>query len=61
MQRYLGALLVLFGCSLLALDGTRWDTVVATFPGPGHGLHASEVIGFGLALAGVAALWTSRG
>ena len=55
MRRYLGASLVLLGCSLLALDGTRWDEVVATFPGRKHGPHASEVIGFGLAVLGVAA------
>lgn len=60
-MRVFGASLVIFGCSLLALDGTRWDAVVATFPGRGHGLHASEIIGFGLAMVGVAALWTSRG
>jgi hypothetical protein len=60
MRPYLGALLVLLGCSLLALDGTRWDVVLASFPGSGHGLHASEVIGFGVAAVGVAVLWTGR-
>ena len=60
MRRYFGASLVLFGCVLLGLDGTRYDTVIAAFPNSGHGVHASEVIGFGLAFLGVAALWTSR-
>ncbi|HEY7003676.1 MAG TPA: hypothetical protein VH281_05290 [Gaiellaceae bacterium] len=60
MRRYLGASLVLFGCLLIALEGTRWDTVVATFPGRQHGLHASDIIGFCLALVGIAVLWPSR-
>jgi hypothetical protein len=45
---------------LIALEGTRWDTVVATFPGRQHGLHASDIIGFCLALVGIAVLWPSR-
>ena len=61
MLRYLGASLVLLGCVLLALDGTRWDRVITTLPREGHGLHASEAIGFGLAVIGVAALWGRRG
>jgi hypothetical protein len=61
MRRYFGASLVLLGCLLLGLDGTRWDRVVASFPGSHHGVHASEVVGFVLAMAGVAALWSARG
>jgi hypothetical protein len=58
MLRWLGASLVFLGCVLLALDQTRWDSVVAAFPGPGsHGLHASEILGFAIAVIGIAALW----
>jgi hypothetical protein len=56
MLRYLGALLVLVGCLLLAVDGTRWDRLIISFGGSGHGLHESEVVGFGMAVIGVAAL-----
>jgi hypothetical protein len=60
--RFLGASLVLLGCLLLAVDGTRWDVLLVALPsgGPGggaHGLEASEVIGLVLALMGIAALW----
>jgi hypothetical protein len=60
--RFLGASLVLLGCLLLAVDGTRWDVLLVALPsgGPGggaHGLEASEVIGLALALMGIAALW----
>jgi hypothetical protein len=57
MLRYLGALLVLLGCLLLAVDGTRWDRLILSFGESGHGLHASELVGFGMAVIGVAALW----
>jgi hypothetical protein len=60
MLRYLGALLVLLGCLLLAVDGTHWDRLVLSFGGSGHGLHASEVVGFGMAVLGVTALWSRR-
>jgi len=61
----MGAFLVALGCLLLAADGTRWDVLLVALPsgGPGggkHGLEASEVAGFSLALAGVAALWRRR-
>jgi hypothetical protein len=61
-MRFLGASLVLLGCLLLAVDGTRWDVLLVALPsgGPGggaHGLEASEVIGLVLALMGIAALW----
>jgi len=60
--RFLGTSLVLLGCLLLAVDGTRWDVLLVALPsgGPGggaHGLEASEVIGLVLALMGIAALW----
>jgi len=60
----MGVLLVVLGCLLLAADGTRWDVVLVALPsgGPGggkHGLEASEVAGFALALAGVMALWSA--
>jgi hypothetical protein len=58
MLRYLGALLVLLGCLLLTVDGTRWDR---SFGRGGHGLHMSEVVGLGMAVIGVAALWSRRG
>jgi hypothetical protein len=61
MLRYLGTLLVLLGCLLLAVDGTRWDRLILSFGGSGHGLHMSEVLGLGMAVIGVAALWTRRG
>jgi hypothetical protein len=61
-MRLIGAFLVVVGCLLLAADGTRWDALLVALPsgGPGggkHGLEASEVIGFVLALMGIAALW----
>jgi hypothetical protein len=61
-MRLVGAFLVVLGCLLLAADGTRWDVLLVALPsgGPGggaHGLQASEVIGFVLALMGIAALW----
>ena len=61
-MRLTGALLVVLGCLFLAADGTRWDMLLVALPsgGPGggkHGLEASEVAGFALALTGVAALW----
>jgi len=64
-MRLVGAFLVVLGCLLLAADGTRWDVLLVALPsgGPGggkHGLEASEVAGFALALAGVAALWRRR-
>lgn len=60
--RLMGAFLVVLGCLFLAVDGTRWDVLLVALPsgGPGggaHGLEASEVIGFVLALIGIAALW----
>jgi len=61
MLRYLGTLLVLLGCLLLAVDGTRWDRLILSFGGSGHALHMSEVLGLGMAVIGVAALWTRRG
>jgi hypothetical protein len=56
-MRLVGAFLVVLGCLLLAADGTRWDVLLVALPsgGPGggkHGLEASEVAGFALALAG---------
>ena len=58
MLRGTGAALVFLGCLLLTLDGTRWDREIVDFPGPGaHGIHASEALGFAVALIGVAALW----
>jgi hypothetical protein len=60
MLRYHGVLLVLLGCLLLAVDGTRWDRLIVSFGGSGHGLHASEVAGFGMAVIGVAALWSRK-
>jgi hypothetical protein len=58
----LGAFLVMLGCILLAIDGTRWDVLIVALPsgGPGggkHGVEASELIGFVLVVAGVTALW----
>jgi len=61
MLRYFGALFVLLGCLLLAVDATRWDHLIFSFGGSGHGLHASEVVGLGMAVVGVAALWSRRG
>jgi hypothetical protein len=58
MLRWLGVALVALGCTLLALDGTRWDVLITSLPiGKGHGLHASEFAGLGMAIIGVAALW----
>jgi len=61
MLRYLGASFVLLGCLLLAVDGTRWDRLIFSFGGSGHGLHVSEVVGLGMAVVGVALLWGRRG
>jgi hypothetical protein len=61
LLRYLGASFVLLGCLLLAVDGTRWDRLIFSFGGSGHGLHASEVVGLGMAVVGVALLWSRRG
>ena len=61
MRRSLGVLLVLLGALFLTVDGTRWDRVIANFPGPGsHGLHASEIVGLVFVLVGLAVLG-SRG
>jgi hypothetical protein len=58
MLRWLGVALVTLGCTLLAFDGTRWDVLITSLPvREGHGLHASEVAGLGMAAIGVAALW----
>jgi len=64
-MRLTGAFLVVLGCLLLAADGTRWDVLLVALPSGGpaggkHGLEASEVAGFALALAGVVALWRRR-
>lgn len=61
MLRWAGVVLVCVGSAVLATDGSRWDFRVLSFPGPGlHGLHAFEVIGFGVVAAGLAALWAAR-
>ena len=61
MLRWTGVLLVCLGAVVLATDGSRWDFQVVSFPGPGlHGLHAFEVVGFGVVAAGLVALWAAR-
>ena len=58
--RLVGVLLVLLGAAVLSTDGSRWDSKVVSFPGPGmHGLHAFELLGFAILAAGVIALWTA--
>jgi hypothetical protein len=58
--RWLGVALVGLGSVFLATDGSRWDSEITSFPGPGlHGLHEFELVGFVLIALGVAALWAA--
>jgi hypothetical protein len=58
-MRWLGAGLILVGCVIIAIDVYPIDVVVVGLA-PSHGIHASDLIGTGIAVAGIAVLWRRR-
>jgi hypothetical protein len=58
MRRLLGALLIVFGCTILIVDVPFIDEVVLSVS-YSRGIHLSDVIGGAAIVGGIATLWTA--
>jgi hypothetical protein len=58
MERWFGALLVIAGCAIMAVEVPAIDTVWLPLT-HSRGIHLNDFLGGAVVLAGIAALWTA--